>query len=42
MYTEEKPQMEIFSKNLRRILADKDMSQSELSRFTTHPAKVQG
>ena len=32
MYTEEKPQMEIFSKNLRRILADKDMSQSELSR----------
>lgn len=32
MYTEEKPQMEIFSKNLRRFLAEKDMSQSELAR----------
>lgn len=32
MYQEEKPQMEIFSTNLKRILAYKDISQSELSR----------
>lgn len=32
MYTEEKSQMQIFSTNLKRILATKGMSQSELSR----------
>lgn len=32
MYSEEKTQLEIFSTNLKRILATKDISQSELSR----------
>lgn len=32
MYKEERPQAEIFSKNLRALLAAKDISQSELSR----------
>lgn len=32
MYKQEKSQLEIFSKNLRQIMADKELSQHELSR----------